>query len=143
MMRETNARTPGWQLVGISRDEAIAVLSCRAAARRLWIAEQADYCAKWLKAQGLEVLRVEKGLRTPPLIHVRTSPLCDRFDGAAACYSRTLKAEQRYRMAMRHGCEVRWDEQEAHAQREVSLKLAYKKARSIFRRLLSWMGGAA
>lgn len=93
-----------------------------AAARRLWIAEQADHCVKWLKAQGLEVLSVEKGTRTPPRIIVRTSPLCDRFEGAVACYSRatnharTVQAEQRYKTVMRLGCEVRWalTESEVH-----------------------------
>ena len=87
-----------------------------AAARRFWIAEQADYCAKWLKAQGLEVLRVEKGPRTPPRIILRPSPLCDRFDGAVECYSRalnpsrTVQAELRYKMVTRFGCEVRWED---------------------------------
>ena len=114
-----------------------------APARRLWIAEQADYCAKWLKAQGLEVLRVEKGQLTQPRIIIRLSPLCERIEGAVACYSRTVQAEQRYKMVMRFDCEVRWDEQCAPARREVRLKLAYKKAKLVFRRLLSWMGGAA
>lgn len=136
-----------WQLVGISQDSPITVFS--AAARRLWIAEQVDYCAKWLKAQGLEVLHSEKGSRTPPRITIRTSPRCDRFEGAVACYSRalnpsrTVQAEQRYKMVMRFGCEVRWDDQGVPARREVRLKLAYKKAKLVFRRLLSWMGGAA
>lgn len=103
-----------WQLVGISQDSPITVFS--AAARRLWIAEQADFCAKWLKAQGLEVLRVEKGPRTPPRITIRHSPLCDRFEGAVACYSRALnhsrteQAELRYKMVMRFDCEVRWED---------------------------------
>jgi len=103
-----------WQLVGISQDSPITVFS--AAARRLRIAEQADYCVKWLKAQGLEVIGVEKGPRTPPRITIRTSPPCDRIDGAVACYSRALnpsrsvQAEQRYKTAMRFGCEVRWDD---------------------------------
>jgi len=120
-----------------------------AAARRLWFAEQADYCAKWLKAQGLEVLRVEKGPLASPRITIRHNPLCDRFEGAVACYSRatnhsrTVQAEQRYKTVMRFGCEVRWDEQGAHARREASLKLAYKKARSVFRHLPRWIGGAA
>jgi len=103
-----------WQLVGISQDSPITVFS--AAARRLWIAEQADFCAKWLKAQGLEVLHVEKGQRTPPRITIRHSPLCDRFEGAVACYSRalnpsrTVQAELLYKTVARFGCEVRWED---------------------------------
>lgn len=87
-----------------------------AAARRFWIAEQAGSCATWLKAQGLEVLRVEKSPHTPPRIVIRPSPLCDSFDGAVAFYSRatnhsrTVQAEQRYKMVMRFGCEVRWED---------------------------------
>lgn len=92
------------------------------AAARLAIAEQANLCAKWLKAQGLEVLRVEKGPRTPPRIIIRTSPLCDLIEGAVACYSRalnhshTVQAEQRYKTAMRFGCEVRWAVPESEVQ---------------------------
>lgn len=92
------------------------------AAARLAIAEQANHCVKWLQAQGLEVLRVEKGPRTPPRIILRPSPLCDRFEGAVACYSRalnharTVQAEQRYKTAMRFGCEVRWAETESEVQ---------------------------
>lgn len=114
MIREAHVRAPDWQLVGISQDSPITVFS--AAARRLWIAEQADHCVKWLKAQGLEVLGVEKGPRTPPRITIRTSPLCDRFEGAVAGYSRalnpsrTVQAEQRYKTVMRFGCEVRWED---------------------------------
>ncbi len=119
--------------------EPITVFS--AAARRLWIAEQADYCAKWLKAQGLEVLRVEKGPLTQPRIIIRPSPLCDRFDGAVSGYSRTLKGELRYRWVMRFDCEVRWDAMDSHARFEVQQERAYK-ARSLFRRLAAAIGCA-
>lgn len=134
-----------WQLVGLSQDSPITVFS--AAARRLWIAEQADHCAKWLKAQGLEVLHIEKGPRTPPRITVRSSPRCDRFDGAEECYSRatnherTVQDEQRYKMVMRFGCEVRWDAMDSHARFEVQQERAYK-ARSLFRRLVAAIGCA-
>lgn len=103
--------------MALLKSEPITVFG--AAARRFWIAEQADHCAKWLKAQGLEVLHVEKGPRTPPRITVRTSPRCDGFDGAVECYSRatnhsrTVQAEQRYKTAMRFGCEVRWEDSSA------------------------------
>jgi hypothetical protein len=132
MIRETDVRAPDWQL--IEHPHATA---------RLAIAEQADRCAKWLKAQGLEVLRVEKGPRTPPRITIRTSPLCERIEGAVHIYERGLQGERRYKTVMRLGCEVRWDEQVAHARHEVSQKLAYQKTRSIFRRILGWTGGAA
>ena len=87
-----------------------------APARRLWIAEQADYCAKWLKAQGLEVLRVEKGQLTQPRIIIRTSPLCERIEGAVHIYERGLQGERRYKTVARLGCEVRWavTESEVH-----------------------------
>ena len=86
-----------------------------AAARRLWIAGQADYCARWLKVQGLEVLLVEKGTRTPPRIHVRYSPLCDRIEGAVMVYERSVQGERRYKSVMRFGCEVRWEDKRGAA----------------------------
>ena len=43
------------------------------AAQRLEIARQADFCARWLRSQGLEVLCIEKGARTPPRITIRSS----------------------------------------------------------------------
>lgn len=85
-------------------------------AARLAIARQADRCVKWLRAQGLEVRCIEKGPRTPLRIIISPSPLCDRFEGAVACYSRaldysrTVQAEQRYKTVLRHGCEVRWED---------------------------------
>lgn len=87
--------------------EPITVFS--AAAQRLFIAGQADLCAKWLKAQGLEVLHIERGMRTPPRIHIKPSPLCDCFDGAVQCYERGPQGERRYKSVMRLDCEVRWE----------------------------------
>lgn len=71
---------------------------------RFMIAEQADQCVCWLKAQGFDVLMVEAG----PRITVRTSPLCDQLEGAVCAFSRGLHGEQRYKMAIRFDCEVRW-----------------------------------
>lgn len=81
-----------------------------AVAQRLLIARRADQCAKWLKAQGLEVLHIERGLRTPPRIHIKPIPRCDGIDGAVQCYERGPQGERRYKMAMRFDCEVQWDD---------------------------------
>jgi len=78
------------------------------AQRRLEIAAQADFCAQWLKAQGFEVIYVDKGTRTPPRITVRPGPLCAKLEGAVRAYQRTLRRERHYMMALRHGCEVCW-----------------------------------
>ena len=78
------------------------------AQRRLEIAAQADFCVKWLKAQGFEVLFVDKGTRTPPRITVRSSSLCGQLEGAVRAYERTARRERHYMMAQRHGCEVCW-----------------------------------
>lgn len=78
--------------------------------QRFEVAEQANHCVKWLKIQGFEVLRVYKGLNGAPLITIRTSPLCDKFEGAIAVYERSLKGVQRYKKVMRLDCEVRWED---------------------------------
>ena len=71
--------------------------------QRLRIAHQADQCVNWLKVQGFEVLRVEAG----PRITIRASALCEKLEGAVACYSRSLHSEHRYKMVTRFDCEVR------------------------------------
>lgn len=71
---------------------------------RFLIAEKADQCVGWLKAQGFDVLMVEAG----PRITVRTSPLCDQLEGAVRGFSRGLHGEQYYKMAHRLGCTVCW-----------------------------------
>ena len=78
------------------------------AARRREIAAQATFCAQWLRAQGFEVLYVDQGARTPPRITIRSSPLCNRLEGAVRAYQRTLRREQHLMIVMRHGCEVVW-----------------------------------
>lgn len=77
--------------------------------QRFEVAEQANRCVKWLKIQGFEVLRVQKGQRVP-LITIRTCPLCDQLEGAIAVYERSLKGAQRYKKVMRLDCEVRWED---------------------------------
>ncbi len=71
---------------------------------RFTVAAQADYCVRWLKAQGFEVLAITLG----PRILVRYSPLCDQFEGAIEGYSRGPKGVERYKSVIRHDCEVRW-----------------------------------
>lgn len=86
-----------------------------AAAHRILATEQADHCARWLKAQGLEVLFVvhprpaPPAVRAlPPRIHIRPCALCDKIEGAVQMYMRGPSGELRYKMALRMGCEVRW-----------------------------------
>lgn len=72
--------------------------------QRRRIAEQADFCVRWLKAQGFDVLAVSDG----PRILVRYSHLCDQLEGAVEGYSRGPKGSERYKCVIRHECEVRW-----------------------------------
>lgn len=125
--------------MALMRTEPITVFC--PVSRRQRIAEQADICAKWCKAQGLEVLRVEKGLRTPPRVFIRSVPLCDRIEGAVSSYERGWGGEIRYRFAFRFGCEIRWDGMGDHVRWEMSQERAYKKYRSVFCRIWRWMKG--
>lgn len=82
-------------------------------AERLEAAAQADFCVKWLQAQGFEVLYVHKGPRNPR-VNIRTSPLCEQLEGAVRMYERLHgKPAKRYWVAIRFGCEVRWTEMES------------------------------
>lgn len=114
-----------WALVE-NRPRSIATM-LQAAEQRRALAFRADYCVKWLKVQGFDVLRVEKGAVGPRII-IRTSPLCKQLDGTVSAYSRVCcantgaarrtvadksdKTEQRYSFAFRFDCEVRWMEGE-------------------------------
>jgi hypothetical protein len=75
-----------------------------ATAQRRKIAHRADYCVRWLKDQGFEVLGVEDG----PRIIIRNCALCDEFEGAVEGYSRGRLGEQRYKAVIRLDCEVSW-----------------------------------
>src|ERR1019366_2607098 len=75
-----------------------------ATAQRRKIAHRANYCVRWLRDQGFEVLGVGDG----PRIIIRSSALCDQFEGAVSGYSRSLRGEQRYKTVIRLDCEVRW-----------------------------------
>lgn len=91
---------------------------------RFQVAEQADYCVRWLKSQGLEVLAVtalttftpslkprrdaEGAVTVCPRILVRYSPLCDKLEGAVQGYSRGPRGIEHYKTVVRFDCEVRW-----------------------------------
>lgn len=77
--------------------------------QRFDVASHADYCVKWLRAQGLEVLVVKNG-STCPVIIIRSCELCDDFEGHVQAYESGPNGTRRYRFVMRHGCEVRWAE---------------------------------
>lgn len=71
--------------------------------------ERADCCAKWLKAQGFTVLSVHVGRRNPR-IEILPSHLCKKLDGAVYITERSNQGTKRGWVALRHGCEVRWEE---------------------------------
>jgi hypothetical protein len=85
------------------REQHVAMLAKAA----LDIALQADFCVRWLKAQGLAVLRVG-GDALQPRIIISPSPLCEKFEDVVRGYARGPKGEQRYGQIFRLGCEVRW-----------------------------------
>lgn len=79
------------------------------ASQRLQLANDTDYCVKWLKAQGLEVIGISQGHVTP-IVTVRNSELCKDFEGRVQAFERGQRGAKRYSFVLRHGCEVRWAE---------------------------------
>jgi hypothetical protein len=75
--------------------------------QRFNLAIKADYCIKWIKAQGLEVVSVDDGF-VGPRITIRSSELCELFEDVIFSYERGLQSEHRYGYVLRHGCEIRW-----------------------------------
>lgn len=75
---------------------------------RRQIATKAYQCARWLRANGFEVLAVMGGLRQPRVV-IKAGPLCDRLDGVVAAFERGPCGERRYRYAVRFGCMVEWE----------------------------------
>lgn len=90
----------------------VRAIALNTAEQRRTLAEQAHGCVRWLKSQGFDVVRVEKGAVGPRII-IRTSPLCKQLDGTISSYSRTINGEYRYSFTFRMECEVRWLEAEA------------------------------
>lgn len=75
--------------------------------QRYNLAIKADYCIKWLEAQGLEVIYVDVGFMGPR-ITIHSSELCNLFEDVVFTYERGLQGERRYGYVMRFYCEVRW-----------------------------------
>jgi len=83
---------------------------------RLQLAHTAAACAKWLKACDIEVLAINNGHATP-VITVRHTNECDKFDGIVKCFEHNhiQGRKKRYAFVIRYGCEIRWDVQEGGA----------------------------
>ena len=77
------------------------------AEERRQIAEAADFCVQWIKAQGLKVAHIE-GTVEKPCIVVKYRPACDRFDEIIHAYERGERGEQRYAYVTRFGCIIKW-----------------------------------
>lgn len=97
-----------WEIIE-SRPSGMTYRALQAVARanaekRRRIAEEADFCVNWLRAQGLEVLAVSDG----PRITIRCSPLCEQFEGAVNGYSRGQNGVERYKEVIRMDCAIRW-----------------------------------
>lgn len=83
-----------------------------ASAVRADVAQAAQLCVNWCRAQGLEVLGIQKA-PNKPRIFIKNSPLCASLDGAVHRFERIGNIERRYWFAIRFDCEVRWNEGEA------------------------------
>lgn len=79
------------------------------AVERLQIAQVADHCAKWLKANGIKVLRVEGDIAQPCII-VKYSPACDLFEDIVRGYERSDRGAQYCAWVFRFGCQIKWNE---------------------------------
>lgn len=79
------------------------------AVERLQIAQVADYCAKWLKANRIRVLHVNGDTAQPRLI-VKYSPPCDLFDDIVRGYERSDRGAHYCAWVYRYGCQIKWIE---------------------------------
>lgn len=82
---------------------------------RFLLAEKADQCVGWLKAQGLEVLSIDKGKIDDAIITIKACELCKLFEGVVSEYQRILRdnrqTELRFSYVRRMGCMVRWEDE--------------------------------
>jgi hypothetical protein len=82
---------------------------------RFLLAEQAESCVRWLKAQGLEVVGIEKSKVDNAIITIKTCELCLRFEGVTSEYQRIKRdneqIELRFKFVRRMGCMVRWEDE--------------------------------
>lgn len=82
---------------------------------RFLLAEQAECCVGWLKAQGLEVIGIEKGKVDSVIITIKTCELCQQFEGITSEYQRitrdNVQIELRFKFVRRMGCMVRWEDE--------------------------------
>ncbi|MEW5905132.1 MAG: hypothetical protein AB1722_12415 [Pseudomonadota bacterium] len=79
------------------------------AVERLQLAQVVDYCAKWLKANGIKVLRVEGNTDQPRLI-VKHNAMCERFEGIVRAYERSDRGAHYCAWVYRYGCQIKWVE---------------------------------
>lgn len=77
------------------------------AVERLQLAQVADCCAKWLKANGIMTLRVE-GATEQPRIIVKYNSNCDLFDDIVRGYERSDRGAHYCAWVFRFGCQIKW-----------------------------------
>lgn len=81
---------------------------------RFLLAEKADPCVSWLKAQGLEVISIDKSKVDDAVITIKYCDLCKLFEGVVSEYQRILRdnrqIELRFSYVRRMRCMVRWEE---------------------------------
>jgi hypothetical protein len=73
----------------------------------LQTAQAANFCVKWLKSQGIKVMRVEGDEKQPRII-VKHNARCDFFEGIVQSYERSQYGERRRAFVHRFGCEIKW-----------------------------------
>lgn len=105
------------------------------AAERLHLARKADFCVRWLKAQGLQVIAVN-GDESQPRITVRYCELCERFDDIVHAYVRSKRKGEIYlAWVFRHDCLVVWDDITGIARSQIQQERAYLGSMGLLRRL--------
>lgn len=77
------------------------------AEQRLELAQAADYCVRWLKANSIKVVRIE-GEAAQPRIIVKHNALCDLFEDIVVSYERSWRGEHRCAWVHRFDCQIKW-----------------------------------